>query len=351
MEPSTLHPRSGRILATVVREYIQTGEPVASLSIAKRGTVSVSSATVRNILVRLEEQGFVRQPHTSAGRVPTDRGYRFYVDLLLEGHRAGRSASSVEARLRRTAGEEASLDVLLADVSHLLSHESRHVGFAVAPGAEETRLQRIEFVPVASSRILVVVIGERGQVTQKIVDSGDPIAPEALRDAAEYVNREFAGLPLPQVRQAIVDRITRDRNLYDRLMTRALDLAQRTLEGNRQPALFVEGTATLLDEAQQQYSEVSLGTLRALVEMIEEKQRLVRLLSEYLDTPGLTVVIGAEHLAPDLRPFSLVTATYFNGEGAGSVGVIGPTRMRYSRAIAMVDATAQAVTRVLRNSD
>ena len=143
-----------------------------------------------------------------------------------------------------------------------------------------------------------------------------------------------------------------ERTLYDRLMARALEIASRTLEDEgTQHRLFVEGTASLLDEAVQPDGEVSIATLRALLELIEQKQRLVRLLTEYLDGPGLTVVIGAEHSDPDLHPFSLIASSYFDGRSTGSVGVIGPRRMRYSRAIAMVDGMAKAVSRLLRTEN
>jgi heat-inducible transcriptional repressor len=344
-----LNPRSGRILATVVREYIHTGEPVASMVIARRGAVQVSSATIRNILGKLEEQGFVRQPHTSAGRVPTDRGYRFYVDLLLESHRPERTHDEVEARLRRESGDAPLADDLLSLVSHMLSTESHHVGFALSPAHADARLHKLEFVSLAASRVMVIIVARGGHVSQKIVDVDDPLSPEDLRRAAEYVNREFTGMPLLQVRDTLVARLLQDRNLYDRLMARAFELASRSLADTPgEHTLFVEGAASLLEEVTPN-AELPLATLRALLQMMEEKQRLVCLLNEYLEGPGLTVVIGAEHTDPDLRPFSLVASTYSDGQGTGSVGVIGPTRMRYSRAIAMVDGAAQAISRVLRD--
>lgn len=351
MSSAELNPRSGRILATVVREYIQTGEPVASMMVARRGALGVSSATVRNILVRLEEQGFVWQPHASAGRVPTDRGYRFYVNLLLESHRAPRTLSYVEALLRRQTGDDPLLDDVLAQVSHMLSTSSRHVGFALSPARTEARLHKLEFISIAAARVLVVVVVEGGQMLQKVVDLGQPLSSEELRRAAEYVNREFSGVPLAQVRAAVVARLAEERSLYDQLMARAYEIASQTLEGaSDQHTIFVEGAASLLD-ADSTHAHVPIETLRALLELMEEKQRLVRLLNEYLDGPGLTVVIGAEHQDVSLRPFSLVASTFFDGQGTGSVGVIGPTRMRYSKAIAMVDGMAQAINRVLRESN
>jgi heat-inducible transcriptional repressor len=343
-----LNPRSGRILATVVREYIDTGEPVASMLIARRGAVQVSSATIRNILAKLEEQGFVRQPHTSAGRVPTDRGYRFYVDLLLESRRPLKTQEEVAARLRRETGDEPLADDLLSQVSHMLSVESHHVGFALSPARADARLHKLEFVSLAASKVMVIIVALGGHVSQKIVDVGEPLSPEDLRRGAEYVNREFSGMPLVQVRDALIARLLQDRNLYDRLMAKAFELASRSLADTPgEHTLFVEGAASLLEDVAPN-AELPLATLRTLLQMMEEKQRLVRLLNEYLEGPGLTVVIGAEHSDPNMRPFSLVASTFSDGQGTGSVGVIGPTRMRYSNAIAMVDGAAQAISRVLR---
>jgi heat-inducible transcriptional repressor len=347
MTRSTLPQRSGRILATVVREYIQTGEPVASVVIARRGTLGVSSATIRNVLARLEEEGFVRQPHTSAGRVPTDRGYRFYVDLLLESRRPG-DRQDVMNQIRQAATEEASLEALLGRASHVLSQESHHVGFAVAPSSEEQCLRKIEFVSLEGTRVLVVALAQSGQVTQKVVDTGDPLRPDELRRAAEYVNREFAGIPLDQVHAGLVVRLQEARGLYDQAMARAYELARRALaDRTRRQIVYVEGTASLLTDASQQSADLPIETIRALVGMIEEKQRLVRLLGEYLHAPGLAVVIGAEHALPDLKRFSLVAASYLDGRGGGSIGVIGPTRMRYSRTISVVESAARAVGEAL----
>lgn len=337
--------RSGRVLAALVREYIATGEPVPSSVLATAAGVGVSSATVRNILAQLEHDGYLQQPHTSAGRIPTDRGYRFYVDLLLESKRSSRTASAVEARLRRdTAGSL--VDSVLSQVSHVVSQASRHVGFAIRPEHQTAVFDRVEFIPLTAGRVLVVIVARGGHVVQKVIDVAEPLTADELRQAANYLNRELSGLPLHRARETVLDRMNEERLLYDVLMARAIRLASSTftdLPDERE--LYVDGAATLLATPQ----EVNLGVLHRLLAMIDEKQRLVRLLDEYMDGPGLTVVIGAEHLNPSLRPFSLIASTYDDGAGTGTIGVIGPTRMRYSRAISVVDGAAQAVSRVLRD--
>jgi heat-inducible transcriptional repressor len=344
MEPSE---RSKRVLAALVREYIASGEPVASSMLVRAAGLGVSSATVRNVLARLESEGFVQQPHTSAGRVPTDRGYRFYVDLLLESKRRHRAASVVEARLRRESVAPLA-DVVLSQASHVVSQASKTVGFALGSSQESAVFERVEFVPLGAARVLVVIVARGGHVVQKVIDTGEPLNGTALRQASNYLNTEFSGLPLSRARDAILERMNEERLLYDELMDRALTLGSSSFKDLPDDhVLYVDGASSLLGEEH----GLTLETMHALLEMMEEKQRLVRLLNEYIDGTGLTVVIGAEHLEPSLRPFSLVACTFKDGTNAGTVGIIGPTRMRYSRAIAVVDGAAQAITRVLRDPD
>jgi heat-inducible transcriptional repressor len=344
-----LTDRPRRLLAALVHEYIETGEPVSSQSLARGSGLGVSSATIRNVLAQLEDAGYVHQPHTSAGRVPTDRGYRAFVDLLLESRKPTRPAANVESQLRQQAGRSPLMDDLLASVSHLVSKAARHVGFALA-GTPGAILQRIEFVPISAGRVLVVVVSQGNQVTQKVVDAGPDVRSDELVHAANYLNTEFAGLPLLDVREAVTARLEQERTLYDQLLTRALRLAQSTLEElPREHAFHVEGVASLLASPPQE--GISVATLRALLEMMEEKERMVHLLNQYIDGPGLTIVIGAEHAAPGLRPFSLIASTVVDGSTIRTVGVIGPTRMHYSRAITLVDGTTQAVSRVLRDAN
>lgn len=344
-----LSERTRRILATLIREYIETGQPVASAALTRQAGLAISSATIRNVLAQLEEMGFVWQPHTSAGRVPTDLGYRFYVDLLLEARRASKDVAAVEARLRRQAGGDPLIDDLLSTISHVLSEASHHVGFAVSPANAQTIFHRIEFVPLSGSRVLVVVVARGNQVSQKTVDIGETLSPSALVQASNFLNAEFSGRTLDEVREGVLARLREERSLYDQLLGLALRLASQSFENLERPtSVSIDGTSTLLDEVVSA-SGLSVSTLRALLGMVEEKQRLVRLLDEYIDGPGLTIVIGNEHSSPELRPFSLIASTYFDGRSTGLVGVLGPTRMRYSRAINAVEGAAQAIGRVLRS--
>ena len=341
----SIHPelaeRDRRILGVLVQAYIEQGEPVSSLWLAGRG-FGVSSATLRNLLARLEEQGYVRQPHTSAGRVPTDRGYRLYVVQLLTDRPAARTAPEVEARLRRAG----SVQDLLSHASHEVSRASHQLGFAIAP--DTTALECLDFVPLDGGRILVVVVATGGHVSHKVIDPSDEYTQAELQQAANYLNSEFKGRSLVDVRHAVMERLREERTLYDVLMARALRLASSTFdELAAGPAVFIQGTSLLLNDLTTDDPDVTLEALRTLLRMIEEKARLVQLLDDYISSDGLTIVIGSEHHAADLQRFSLVACTYSDGHGTGAVGVIGPTRMRYSRAINAVESLSTAISRMV----
>jgi len=340
-----LTDRQRRILARLVAEYIEQGEPVSSSWLAEHSALGLSSATVRNILARLEEQGLVRQPHTSAGRVPTDSGYRQYVDLLLSG-RKRRLAPEIEARLSQSG----TVADLLEHASHELSRGAHHIGFVMAPARPSARLQHIDFVMLDAGRVLIVVVATGGRITHKVIELTGRIDQVQLTQAANYINREFAGLTMHEAREAIVERMRQERILYDALMARALEMAKSGLSAvNPGETLHVQGTGYLFDEILGDAADRdrALETLRALVRMLEEKNRLIELLTQYLDTSGLTVVIGSEHGQHDLHPFSVVASTFSDGGRVGAVGVIGPTRMRYQRAISVVDGVSHAVTRII----
>lgn len=342
-----LPERDRRILGVLVQAYIEQGEPVSSLWLASRG-FGVSSATLRNVMARLEDQGYVRQPHTSAGRVPTDLGYRAYVDQLLSARRSARAAPQIEERLRRAG----TVDDFLSHVSQEVSRASHQVGFAIAPAADTTTLDHLDFVPLAGGKILVVLVAAGGQMSHKVIEPSDQYRPGELQQAANYLNSEFRGRSMLDVRQAVLERLREERTLYDELMSRALRLASSTFaDVGSAPVVFIQGTSLLLDDVGSEDPEVAIETLRTLLRMIEEKTRLVQLLDDYLSGDGLTVVIGSEHPTPDLRRFSVIAATYSDGRSTGAVGVIGPTRMRYSRAINAVDTLSQAINRMAGRSD
>jgi len=332
------------LLAALVRQFVECGEPVSSLWLSTHAGLSVSSATIRNMLSRLEELGYVHQPHTSAGRVPTDLGYRCYVDMLLGSRRRIRLPADVEERLR----DAGTVDEILASVSHELSRVSNHVGFAVAPANEASTLEHIEFVVLEGQRVLVVVISTGGQIAHKVVELDEPMSAAELAEAANVLNVEYRGWPIAGIRAAVLQRLVEERTLYDAVLARTLRLASSGLnELAPHNPIFVHGASSLLTEETAPDYQIPLETLGTLLAMIEEKDRLIRLLTGYIEGPGVAVVIGHEHVNPHLQHFSVVVSSFSDGANHGTIGVIGPTRMRYSRTIAAVDGVSQAISRVL----
>jgi len=346
MANAGLAGRQRRILARLIAEYIEQGEPVSSAWLAEHSDLGLSSATVRSILSSLEEQGFLRQPHTSAGRVPTDSGYRLYVDWLLGSRKRPRALPTLEARLRRAGTVHDALE----NASHELSRASHHVGFALAPASPSVRLRHVDFVSLDDRRVLVILVATGGQITHKIIDTQEPYDGPMLAESARYINAEFAGLTLHEAREAVVGRMQQERMLYDALMARALRLARAGLDDvTPEETIHVQGASYLVDELLGDTSdrENRIETLRALLRMIEEKHRLVELMTRYIEANGLTIVIGSEHFSPTLHPFSLVASTFSDGQRTGTIGVLGPTRMHYQRAISVVDSVSQALTNAL----
>lgn len=338
-----LPERDRRILGVLVQGYIDDGEPISSLWLASQG-FGVSSATLRNILARLEEQGYLRQPHTSAGRVPTDLAYRCYVDQIIAERRSSRPAPQLEARLR-SAG---TVDDLLAHASQEVARVAQQFSFAIAPAASTAALEHLDFVPLDAGKVLVVVVSTGGHVTHKVIEPSVRYGVKELQEAANYLNSQFKGHSLVAVREAVQQRLAEERSLYDELMARALSLVSVTLSDiTPQPTISIQGASLMLTDMGGERSEVTIETLRTLLRMMEEKTRLIQLLDEYMSGDGLTIVIGSEHHAPDLQRFSLIAATYTDGNGTGAIGVIGPTRMRYSRAINAVEGLSKAIARMV----
>lgn len=340
---SDLTDRQHRLLARLVAEYIEQGEPVSSSWLAENSGLGVSSATVRNILSHLEEYGLLRQPHTSAGRVPTDSGYRQYVEGLLSARRRARPVAELEARLRQagTVGD------ILDNASQELSRQSQHIGFALTT-SPSSQLQHVDFVALAPHRVLVIVVSTGGHITHKMVETAEAHDSVRLTEAANYINREFGGMTIDQARESVAAHLQEERVLYNALIARALHLAQSGLkEVPAAQTVSIQGTSAFLDGLSDRDERMTLETLRALFRMIEEKHRLLDLLTRYMSTNGLTIVIGSEHQEPDMHPFSLVASTFQDGPRTATVGVIGPTRMRYPKTISVVDSLSQAVSRVL----
>jgi heat-inducible transcriptional repressor len=336
-----LSERSKHILEAIIEDYIATAEPVGSRTITRRHGIGLSPATVRNVMSDLEEMGYLLSPHTSAGRVPTDKAYRLYVDSLM-GLRAMQHDEEEEIR-RRYAAAGRDVGQILKETSRLLSTISHYMGIVVAPRFAANTLRQLEFVRLGGRRILAIIVADSGLVQNKIIEADREIPQEDLVRMGNYLNRLLAGLTIAQVRQRILQEMEDDKTSYDSLLASALELSRQTVTDDT-AEFFVEGQANILD--QPEFTDSS--RLKEIFRAFEEKNQLMGLLDRCLQAPGVQIFIGAETHLNRLEGLSLVTASYMTGKNTlGVLGVIGPTRMGYAQVVPVVDYTARLVSRIL----
>jgi heat-inducible transcriptional repressor len=344
MRATALDDRRREILRTLIQLHIQTGEPVGSENLARALGRTLSPATVRHIMADLEALGYLDHPHTSAGRVPTDEGYRFFVDSLMERPPLppGDAAAIAEAFSTR----DASTERVMENASHVLSSLSRAVGFVLAPDIARTRLRHIDLVPLAAPRVLVVMVSTTGLLTQKVIEIEEELDREELQACANYLNAHFSGLTLPAIRERLLVLMQEEKALYDLLLKRVVDLGQRAFAlSEAEASVYVDGTSNMLSRPEFE----DLERMRTLLRTFEEKGRLVAILNACIGPEGLRVLIGAENPDPELWDLSLVTARCrVEGDEGWGLGVLGSTRMEYGRVVALVEEVSRTLGRTLR---
>ena len=356
-EKYTPDARGQAVLAAVIKEHLVTGEAVGSLVVANRFSAGHgwSSATIRNVMGELEDAGLLEQPHTSAGRVPTDKGYRYYVDHMLGEARLSRSdlraIDAVFAPNRSDSG--VSPERLMERASHALSELSENVGIVLSPSLAENRLNHIEFLKLSENRILVVLVTSSSIVHNKIIRIDDSLTQEELERTARYLNTEFSGKSLLTIRSKILELMKEEKALYDRLLRNAVLLCDRSLDGDSSVGdLYVDGASNMLTKP----DFVDVERMRDLFRTFEEKSRLVKILNECVSREhpfrgDVNVVIGREHPTSSMRNCALITAPYRIGisDNLGTLGVVGPMRIEYSRIMAMVNYMARLIERRLND--
>jgi heat-inducible transcriptional repressor len=348
--------RGQAILAAIIKEHLITGEAVGSRVLSDRfeHAAGWSSATIRNVMSALEDSGLVEQPHTSAGRVPTDKGYRYYVDHMLGESRLSETDLKAinELVYASVLDSGADRDRLMERASHALSSLSDNVGIVISPSLAENRLKHIEFVQLADKRILVVLVSSSNIIHNKIIRLEDVLSQDELDRTARYLNSEFSGKSLQTIRVKILELMREEKALYDRLLRNAILLCDMSLEGEavESPNVYVDGASNILAKP----DFVDVERMRELFRTFEEKSRLIRILNECISrdpaAPGnVHIVIGREHLAPSMQNCALITAPYRvrDDEGIGTIGVVGPMRIEYSRMMAMVNYMARLIERRL----
>jgi heat-inducible transcriptional repressor len=324
--------RPREILKLIIRSYITTGEPVGSRTLSKVIDSRLSPATIRNIMSDLEEAGYLSQPHTSAGRVPSEKGYRFYVDNLAD---SGRVSKSDERYISRMLAESETPEDVMARASYVLSTISKNVGIVIAPPMASTVLKHIEFVDLGEGKLLVILVSKAGLLQRKLIRVADRYTQEELNKAGNYLVEQFAGRTLTDIRNDLLKKMHAERMLFDRMMA-LLEAWSSTLESEaNQDAIYLQGTSNILSKPE--FADVE--RMRELFQMFEEKGRLVKILNECISSnppEGVRITIGSELGVPDMRDFSLVTASYASIGTKGLLGIIGPTRLEYERSISIV---------------
>jgi heat-inducible transcriptional repressor len=336
--PSGIGKREREILTAIVETYISTGEPVGSRTVARSNRESLSAASIRNVMADLADAGFLEQPHTSAGRVPTAQAYRFYVKQLTgEARLSPADESLIQGSLLGTQD----LQEFMERTSHVLSLVSHGVGVTISSSAgHRNALEHVYFQRLADKKVLAVVVMRNGLVRDRVLRLGNDLAISDLEAAAAYINQNFRGWEMESLRNEIAKRLQQERSEYDRLMTSVEQLCAQGALAPDAPAqsVYVEGASNLV------INEQDKERLRQLLATLEEKQRVVDLLSAYLDArqEAVRVVVGLEETMPHLNNFVLIGAPARVGdEVMGSLAVIGPTRMDYEHTISAVSYIAR----------
>lgn len=340
---TSLDERQKDVLKSVIRLHIATGEPVGSESLARELNRSMSPATLRNVMADLEKLGYLDHPHTSAGRMPTDDGYRVFVDNLMGREPLQkREAAAIESELRPRDGSPSQMMEL---ASHLLSRLSNNVGFVLAPDSSRTVLRHIDLVRLPHPKILAVVVSRAGLVTHRVLEVAEEISQDQLQECANYLNAGFGGLSLAAIRERLLELMREEKALYDTLLQKVVAVGSQAFQVEGAAAsVYLDGASNMLDRPEFE----DLARMRTLFRTFEEKGRLVRILNACL-SDGLRVFIGHEVPDPDLRDLALVTASYpVDGEKGWGLGVLGSTRMEYARVVSVVEHVARVVSQSLQ---
>jgi heat-inducible transcriptional repressor len=330
--------RDQQILSAIVRTYIETGEPVSSRTISQRHVESLSSATIRNIMAELEEQGFLYQPHTSAGRVPTASAYRFFAQQVVA--RATLSAED-EDRIRGELAAASTGEEIAERAGHVLAEISKGLGIVISPPIAKTVLEHIRFVPLPDGRVVVVLVSPGGTTRDKVIRPERAFSQQDLDRTADYLNRYYAGCTLEAIRADLLARLAKEEEHYALVARNALELCDPgVLEQGSAQRVYIEGAAQMA--AASEFNDQA--QLREVLAAIEEKHKIIALLANCIDTPDpVHVQIGVKGIDRAGAHLALISAPYsLQDQSQGTVGVLGPMRMQYERAITAVAFVARA---------
>lgn len=330
MKRKQIKDRRKVILIELVRLYIKKGGAVASKLLAERLPFRVSSATIRNVLNKLEKEGYLYQLHTSAGRIPTDKGYRFYVNFIKDNKLEQRDKELINSILMMNATFEEIID----GTARMLSNITKNIALVLIPNYTKMIIRHIDFIKLTSEKILVIIITHTGSVLKKIIKVKEKITQDELISVSNYLNENFQGKTLLEIKEQILTLMNIEKFRYDLLIKRALSLAQQSLILDLvEPKIFIEGTLNILGAL----AKENLNKLPSILRALEEKTVILNLLNKTMEKDGVHIYIGSESEIKDFSDIALVSSTYrLNDNAKGCVGVLGPRRMYYDRIIPLV---------------
>lgn len=346
MKDIMLDERTKRVLCAVVESYIEKPEPVGSRYIMKKYGFDVCSATIRNIMSDLEDAGFLFQPHTSAGRVPTDRAYRFYVDyifqetLLTHSIEIKKFIEDLTKKLKRLRNN---MNSLFLEATQSLSQATHYLGLAVLPATEKTALHRVDFIKFKDDLVIAVVVNDKGIVKSKIIKAYPEITQNELNSLADFVNKNYQGKTIDEIREDLLVRIRREKIFWDRLITKTLKMCQEALYFSRED-VYVSGLYHIMHLPD--FSDIE--KLREVAKTIQDKHLLLKLFENISEEDEVKVIIGEENPVEEFRSFSIIASPYKEKDKSlGVIALVGPKRMNYQKAIMLVNAFARVLTRTL----
>ncbi len=341
--PQGFTERPREVFRHLVEAFLASGEPVGSRTLSQRLPLTLSPASIRNVMADLESMGLLYAPHTSAGRVPTEKGLRRFVDGLLEiGELAPDERIAIEARM---SGSGQRIEDMLTQATQSLAGLSRCAGLMIT-AKQDSPLKHVEFVAVAPGKAMVIMVSEDGQVENRVIDTPAGLPPSAMQEASNYLGARLRGRTIDLARDEILAELDGEKRELDTLTAKVVAAGLATLAGPEK-VLIVRGAANLLDEKLE--GQADLERIRTLFEDIERKADLIQLLELAKDGAGVRIFIGSENRLFSLSGSSIVAAPYANAQGkiVGVIGVLGPTRLNYGRIIPMVDHTAKVIGRLL----
>jgi len=338
-----LSERDKSILNAIINDYIETGEPVGSRTLSKKYAFDLSPASIRNVMADLDEMGLLKQPHASAGRIPTDRGYRFYVDSILKVD----VLSQTERELIDAGYEKTEMEIpnIMKETSRILSLMTRYTAIVLAPRFSNAIFKHIEFIKLRENRILVILVSKAGLVQNKIIHVEEDIPQFDLDRYSRYLNEILENLTLVEVKERIIEEMRKEKVAFDKLFYKTLEMSKKAINGAQEGDIYIEGKEYIFRH--REFEDIE--KMRNMLKTFEEKHLLVKLLDKSTVAEEIQIFIGAENEFQEVQNCTLITSS-FGGKGQflGTLGVIGPTRMNYSRVIPIVDYTAKVVSKILK---